>query len=673
MKIGKTLWRYALLYRKLLITAVLLLAVAVGAELTGPFIGKKMIDDHILGIEKTWYEAAEKDKNAVQFHGVSYVREDRLQEPVSKAKEAHIYQVGMAFYFVDQAVSFDGNRTVSDGKLTITNGDESRAYAAEKLTKQELFQFYQPEIKGMVLLICLYGGLLVFSVFFQYGQHYLLQMSANRIIQKMRQDVFSHIQSMPIRYFDNLPAGKVVARITNDTEAIRDLYVTVLSTFVTSGIYMFGIFTALFLLDVKLAFVCLAIVPIIWLWSVIYRRYASYYNQKIRSINSDINAKMNESIQGMTIIQAFRHQKETMREFEELNESHFYFQNRMLNLNSLMSHNLVNVIRNLAFVCLIWHFGGASLNAAGIVSIGVLYAFVDYLNRLFQPITGIVNQFSKLELARVSAGRVFELLEEKNTEEAGQPAKERALGRVEFRDVSFAYQEGEEVLKHISFTAQKGETVALVGHTGSGKSSILNLLFRFYDAQKGDVLIDGKSIYNMSRQELRSHMGIVLQDPYLFSGTIGSNVSLDDERMTEEEIKNALRQVGAEPLLKKLPKGINEPVIEKGSTLSSGERQLISFARALAFDPAILILDEATAHIDTETEAVIQKALDVVKQGRTTFVIAHRLSTIRNADQILVLDKGEIVEKGNHEELMALEGQYYQMYELQKGQKHSIA
>ncbi|WP_121642233.1 multidrug resistance ABC transporter ATP-binding protein/permease BmrD [Bacillus vallismortis] len=673
MKTGKTLWRYALLYRKLLIIAVVLLAVAVGAELTGPFIGKKMIDDHILGIEKTWYEAAEKDKNAVQFHGTSYVREDRMQEPVSQEKEAHIYQVGMAFYFVDQAVSFDGNRTVSDGKLTITNGNKSRTYAAEKLTKEEVFQFYQPEIRGMMFLICLYGGLLVFSVFFQYGQHYLLQMSANRIIQRMRQDVFSHIQKMPIRYYDNLPAGKVVARITNDTEAVRDLYVTVLSTFVTSGIYMVGIFAALFLLDVKLALVCLAIVPIICLWSVIYRKYASYYNRKIRSINSDINAKMNESIQGMTIIQAFRHQKETMREFEKLNESHFYFQNRMLNLNSLMSHNLVNVIRNLAFVSLIWHFGGASLNAAGIVSVGVLYAFVDYLNRLFQPITGIVNQFSKLELARVSAGRVFELLEEKNTEEAGEPAKERALGRVEFRNVSFAYHDGEEVLKHISFTAQKGETVALVGHTGSGKSSILNLLFRFYDAQKGDVLIDGKSIYNMSRQELRSHMGIVLQDPYLFSGTIGSNVSLDDENMTDEKIKKALRQVGAESLLEKLPQGINEPVIEKGSTLSSGERQLISFARALAFDPAILILDEATAHIDTETEAVIQKALDVVKQGRTTFVIAHRLSTIRNADQILVLDKGEIVERGNHEELMAVKGQYYQMYELQKGKKHSIA
>ncbi|MCY8838507.1 ABC transporter ATP-binding protein [Bacillus atrophaeus] len=673
MKTGKTLWKYALIYKKLLISAVLLLMVAVGAELTGPFIGKKMIDDHILGIEKTWYEVSAGEKNAVSFQGKSYVREDRYDSPGAPDNEAHIYQVGTSYYFVGQAVSFDGDRKVSDGKLTISKGGESRAYPAEKLTKQEIFKFYQPEIHGLLFLIFLYLGLLVFSVFFQYGQHYLLQMSANRIIQKMRQDVFSHLQTLPVRYFDNLPAGKVVARVTNDTEAVRDLYVTVLSTFVTSAIYMIGIFTALFLLDIKLAFLCLAIVPIILIWSVIYRKYASDYNHQIRSINSDINAKMNESIQGMPIIQAFRHQKETMREFEQLNESHFHYQNKMLNLNSLLSHNLVNVIRNLAFVGLIWHFGSASLNAAGIISIGVLYAFVDYLNRLFQPITGIVNQFSKLELARVSAGRVFELLAENETEAQGVPAKDRASGQVEFRDVSFAYNEGEDVLKNISFKAKKGETIALVGHTGSGKSSILNILFRFYDAQKGDVLLDGKSIYEMSRHELRTHMGIVLQDPYLFSGTIGSNVSMEDERISAERITEALRQVGAENLLKNLPKGVEEPVIEKGSTLSSGERQLISFARALAFDPAILILDEATANIDTETEAVIQNALDVVKQGRTTFVIAHRLSTIRNADTILVMEKGSIIEKGSHEELMEQKGQYYQMYELQKGKQNSIA
>ncbi|MBY8912644.1 ABC transporter ATP-binding protein/permease [Bacillus sp. YC2] len=671
MNTGKRLWNYALYYKKLLIWAVVLLIIAVSAELTGPFIGKKMIDDHILGVEKTWYKGSSEDPDAVGFKGSYYVREDRMKPGAEKTGEAHIYQVGTAYYFVDRHVSFDGNRSVSDGKLTMSNGKESRSYPAVMLSKQDIFQFYRPEIKGLMTLIGIYVGLLIFSVCFHYGQHYLLQMGANRIIQRMRQDVFSHIQKMPISYFDNLPAGKVVARITNDTEAVRDLYVTVLSTFVTSGVYMLGIFTALFMLDVRLAALCLLIVPILMVWSVFYRKYASVFNQKIRSINSDINAKMNESIQGMPIIQAFRREKETLKEFEELNEAHFRFKNKMLSLNSLMSHSLVNVMRNIAFVGLIWYFGSASLNASGIISIGVLYAFVDYLNRLFQPVTGIVNQFSKLELARVSAGRVFELLQEKGTETQGAPAKRKAEGTVEFRDVSFAYQQGDTVLNNISFTAEKGETIALVGHTGSGKSSILNILFRFYDAQKGDVLLDGKSIYSMSRQELRSHMGIVLQDPYLFSGTIGSNVSLNDDSISLEQAEEALRQVGAGGLLQSLPKGIREPVTEKGGTLSSGQRQLISFARALAFDPAILILDEATAHIDTETEAVIQKALNVVKQGRTTFVIAHRLSTIRNADQILVLEKGRIIEKGSHDELMEQKGQYYQMYELQKGTAQS--
>lgn len=666
MTTGRRLLAYALLYKKVLSVALIFLMIAVGAELTGPFIGKKMIDDHILGVEKPYVEVNEKTDKTVYYQGNNYIRSDRLNNGMDSGKQINVVQVGFGYYFVNEPIRFDGNRKISGDQLTIDNGNERETYEVKRLSKEEIFAFYQPEISGLVQLVLFYLGLLIVAIFFQYGQHYLLQRIANRIIQKMRVDVFEHIQTLPIRYFDNLPAGKVVARITNDTETIRDLYVTVLANFVTSAIYMIGIYIAMFLLNVKLALMCLVAVPIIFLWSMTYRKFASVYNHRIRSIISEINAKLNEAIQGMTIIQAFRHEKATQEEFDELNNNHFRYQRKMLHLNSLLSHNLVNLLRNLAYVALIWYFGGASLSATGIVSIGVLYAFVDYLNRLFQPITGIVNQFSRLELARVSSERVFRLLDEPGTE-VEEPVQKKLEGHVQFKDVTFAYNEGKNVLKNITFEAKKGQTVALVGHTGSGKSSIMNLLLRFYDIQQGDILIDGESIYDQSRQTLRKQMGIVLQDPYLFSGTIASNVSLGNEDIKRETIESSLKQVGAAELLKHLPEGFDEPVVEKGSTLSSGERQLISFARALAYDPAILILDEATANIDTETEAIIQRALDVVKEGRTTFVIAHRLSTIKKADMILVLEKGEIVERGSHEQLMQQEGLYAQMYELQKG------
>ncbi|TYS31526.1 ABC transporter ATP-binding protein [Bacillus pumilus] len=666
MTTGRRLLAYALLYKKVLSVALIFLIIAVGAELTGPFIGKKMIDDHILGVEKPYVEVNEKTDKTVYYQGNNYIRIDRLDNGMEPGKQINVVQVGFGYYFVNEPIHFDGNRKISGDQLTIENGKERETYQVQRLSKEEIFSFYQPEISGLVQLVLFYLGLLVIAIFFQYAQHYLLQRIANRIIQKMRVDVFEHIQTLPIRYFDNLPAGKVVARITNDTETIRDLYVTVLANFVTSAIYMIGIYIAMFLLNVKLALICLVAVPIIFLWSMTYRKFASVYNHRIRSIISDINAKLNEAIQGMTIIQAFRHEKVTKEEFDELNNNHFRYQRKMLHLNSLLSHNLVNLLRNLAYVALIWYFGGASLSATGIVSIGVLYAFVDYLNRLFQPITGIVNQFSRLELARVSSERVFRLLDEPGTT-VEEPVEKEMEGHVQFKDVTFAYNEGKNVLKNITFEAKKGQTVALVGHTGSGKSSIMNLLLRFYDIQQGDILIDGESIYHQSRQTLRKQMGIVLQDPYLFSGTIASNVSLGNEDIKRETIESSLKQVGATELLKHLPEGFDEPVVEKGSTLSSGERQLISFARALAYDPAILILDEATANIDTETEAIIQRALDVVKEGRTTFVIAHRLSTIKKADTILVLEKGEIVERGSHDQLMQQEGLYAQMYELQKG------
>jgi len=665
--VGKRLVKYALGFKKNILIALLLLTVAVTAELSGPFIAKRMIDVHILGIEYPWYES-DQGEDAVQYDGGWYKRSDHFENNEAKGEEARILQIGRDYYFIDEPIAFDGERSINENTLTIEKDGKQQSYEASEISNEELLAFYQPQIEPMIWLIVLYFGLLVFASFFEYGQGLLLQTSANRIIQKMRTDVYAQIQRLHINYFDNLPAGKVVARITNDTEAIRELYVTVLATFFTSIFYMTGIFVALFLLDVKLAFITLTIVPLLFVWIIIYRKYASKFNKVIRTRVSDINAMINESIQGMSIIRAFKRQQMTEQEFEELNDSHFTYQNKLLHLNSLMSHNLVNILRNISFVALIWYFGGASLTSGAVISLGVLYAFVDYLNRLFQPVTNMVNQLANLEQALVAADRVFELLDEEG-EDVADGMFPRYEGNVSFDHVSFAYKEDEYVLKNLSFEAKKGQTIALVGHTGSGKSSIMNLLFRFYDNQKGAISIDGKNIQDIKKQELRQHMAIVLQDPFLFTGTIASNVSLDDPSISREKVEKALNDVGADQLLRSLPNGYDEAVIEKGSTLSSGQRQLISFARALAFDPAVLILDEATSNVDTETEMIIQNALDILKKGRTTFIIAHRLSTIREADQILVLHQGEIVERGDHDQLMQKKGRYFQMYQLQQGKK----
>ncbi|WP_078552942.1 ABC transporter ATP-binding protein [Bacillus alkalicellulosilyticus] len=661
---GKRLLRYALTFKKTILLALFLLLLAVTAELTGPFIAKKMIDDHILGIESPWFEVTEETKKAVDFNGMFLKREKYLEETESIGAEYRIVQVGRDFFFLNEPIEFDGQRTINEDRLTISVGDQVKSYDVTKLSTTEVLAFYQPEVQSIIVLLSFYVGLLVIAAFFQYGKSVLLQRSANRIIQKMRTDVFTQIERVPVSYFDNLPAGKIVSRITNDTEAIRELYVKVLATFVTSIFYLIGIYVALFILNVQLALLTLLVIPLLIGWIILYRKYASKYNHYIRTRLSDINAMINEAIQGMPIIHVFRQKEKISKEFEKLNQEHFSFQNKLLHLNSLTSHNLVGVLRNVTFVVLIWYFGGKSLEATTMISIGMIYALVDYLGRMFQPVTDMVNQLADLEQARVSSERVFELMDEPG-EDVIPGTITRYKGHVKFDHVSFAYEEGNDVLKNISFEAKPGETVALVGHTGSGKSSILNLLFRFYDPDKGNILIDGNKSIDIPRQHLRQHMAIVLQDPFLFTGTIASNVGLDNPTISRETIEQSLKDVGADAFINRLPKKYDEPVIEKGSTLSAGERQLISFARALAYDPAILILDEATSNIDTETEAVIQHALQVIKEGRTTFIIAHRLSTIRHADCILVLDRGEIVERGNHEELLERKGKYYQMYQLQ--------
>ncbi|RKP51653.1 ABC transporter ATP-binding protein [Cohnella endophytica] len=528
------------------------------------------------------------------------------------------------------------------------------------------------DMAPVLSLLAFYIGLIVLAGICNYVQSYTLQSTALRIIKNMRMDLMGHIQRISLRYFDNTPIGQVVSRIANDTEAIRDLFMSFMATFVVSFVQLTGIFVALFLLDARLASYTLLLPPVFALIMYVHLKYSKKYIAVMRARLSDMNAMISESIAVMPIIQAFRREKVTLEEFEVLNEDRYVNQVKQFRVFSLSSRNIVGTIGSLVTAFVIWYFGRSSLEGTAI-SFGVFYVFIDYLGRVFNPIIGIFDQLTNAQRAFVSAEKVFAILdlEGEDVEETGEVG--RPQGVVKFEDVTFAYNEGENVLKNISFEARKGETVALVGHTGSGKSSIINLLLGFYEPGTGRITIDGEDISGLSKQALRKHMGIVLQDPYLFAGDIKFNVSLYNGDITLERVKKALKDVGAASFVEQLPNGYDEQVVERGSTLSSGQRQLISFARALAFDPSILILDEATASIDSETEGLIQQALKVVSEGRTTLVIAHRLSTIREANQILVLHRGEIVERGDHDELMALEGRYYKMYQLQKGEKASMA
>lgn len=661
----KRLFQYALTFKKGILIGIICLMIATGMELAGPLIAKKIIDDHIVGIEGVWHQIAEKkDEKTIYYQDKYYKRSDRESANDHIIGKATLIQIDKNYYFVNREVPLTGKRSVNGDQVTIQTPEGPIKASGQKLSLTDLAQFIKPEKRPIMLLLGLYVLLLVVAGLFQFFQTYMLQKSSNQIVKKMRNDVFSHIQRLPIQYFVKRPAGTIVARVTNDTEAIRDLYERVLSIVITSFIYMFGVYIAMFFLDAKLAALCLLAIPLIYIWMRLYKIYGSKFNQVIRSTNSKINGNINEFIQGMPIIQAFSREKQTKKEFEILNTRHFTYQRKLLKLNALTSHNLVTFFRNMTFVVFIWHFGSFSLEPGSVVSIGLLYAFVDYLTRLFGPINNIVNQLPLLEQARVAGGRVFQLMDEE-IEDVNHIRIPRYQGNISFENVSFAYDD-EYVLHDISFNIKSGETAAFVGHTGSGKSSLMNLLFRFYDPQKGKIFIDHHNIKEWSRQQVRSHMGIVLQDPFLFSGTVLSNVTMNDERISREQAIAALKAVGADRFIEKLPKGYDAEVTEGGTTFSLGERQLISFARALAFDPAILVLDEATANIDTESETLIQEALKVLKKGRTTLVIAHRLSTIRDADTIFVLEHGKIKESGNHHELLEQKGIYSEMYRMQQ-------
>ena len=522
--------------------------------------------------------------------------------------------------------------------------------------------------KPITILAVTYLFIQFANAFIVYFQSVEFQKIAFKIIQQLRIDVFSKVQSLSMKYFDQTPGGSIVSRVTNDTEAIKEMFVSVLAVFVQSAFLFIGIFVAMFLINVELALYCMLFLPILYMIIHTYRKLSSKFYQELRERLSQLNAKLNESLQGMGIIQVFRQEKRLLQEFEQINEQHYQAGLKNIKIDGLLLRPAVDLVYILALIILLTYFGITSMSQS--IEVGVIFVFVNYINRFFEPVNQVMQQLSFFQQAIVASSRVFKLLDEKQIvpqQKVEFPAPKIEYGKIEFKNVSFSYDGKQDVLKNISFTANPGETVALVGHTGSGKSSIINLLMRFYEFDRGEILIDGKSIKSYEIEELRKKMGLVLQDPFLFYGTIKYNIRLHNNEITDEEIVEAARFVQAHSFIEKLPDQYDHIVTERGSTFSSGQRQLIAFARTIVTNPKILILDEATANIDTETEEAIQVALDKMRRGRTTIAIAHRLSTIQDADLILVLHKGEIVERGNHQQLLAKKGLYYKMYLLQNG------
>lgn len=521
-----------------------------------------------------------------------------------------------------------------------------------------------PENEIMLLIIA-FVGVTVGGVIATYFQTYFLQYLAIRVIQQIRIDAFRKIGELGMRYFDRVPGGSVVSRLTNDTEAIIQMFIGVLATFLMAGFMMVSSFVMMIILDIRLAMLAGLLIPIILVVVAIYRKFSAHFFTRTRELLSDLNAKIAESIEGIKIIQVFNQEDRLQREFRKINEEHYDYNLKTVRLDGLLLSPLMSLIYVIGVALILLYFGVLSFE--GTVTAGVVFAFIQYLERFFQPVNQVTQSLNVLQQALVSASRVFTLMDDDTLQPTQHDNQEYKISdaKIEFKNVTFSYDGKRDVLKDISFVAHPGETVALVGHTGSGKSSIINLFMRFYEFERGEILIDGHNIKDFKTEILKKNIGLVLQDAFIFYGTVETNIKLYHPTMTFEQVKAAAEFVSANGFIERLPNRYKQKVHEKGSTFSSGERQLLAFARTMAVDPKILILDEATANIDSETEEEIQTALEKMRKNRTTLAIAHRLSTIQNADQILVLNKGEIVERGTHDELIRLGGIYNNMYQLQ--------
>lgn len=517
---------------------------------------------------------------------------------------------------------------------------------------------------GLGKIVLIFIAVITGGFICNYVQVYILHYTGQKIIYNMRQELYSHLLRLSLSFYDKNPVGRLVTRVSNDMENLNEMYTAVLVNLFKDLFTLIGIVIVMLRMNLKVALISFTAIPLIFLSAIIFRRESRKAYRLVRVKLAKINAALSENISGMKIIQIFNREDYKYDEFSAINDEHRQASLREVFVFAVFRPSM-DLIFSFSLALLIWYGGGKVLQNE--LPFGVLFAFVNYIDQFFKPINDLTEKFNILQSAMASAERIFLLLdkeEEIKNIEAPKPLG-RIKGKIEFKNVWFAYEGENWVLKDVSFTINPGETVAFVGATGAGKTTIISLITRLYDIQKGEILIDGKNIKEVDKYELRSQIAVVLQDVFLFTGDIKGNIRLNNEDIDDEKIKEVATFVNADNFIRKLPNKYDEKVMERGATLSAGQRQLLAFARALAFNPSVLILDEATSNIDTETELLIQDAIKKIIKDRTNIIIAHRLSTIQNADKIIVMHKGRIREIGKHQELLDKKGIYYDLYQLQ--------
>ena len=538
------------------------------------------------------------------------------------------------------------------------------------LTQIGIDNYIQPgNLQGLETIAIYYVLVLVTRFIFTYFEEYRMQMVGQKAMYDIRMSLFSHLQRLDVRFFDNNPVGRLMTRVMGDVEVLRELFTSGVITLFGNLLHIFAIMGVMLYFDWKLALITFAVLPIIFAGTTVYQVYSRRAFRDQRKYLAQINAFMNENIVGMTTMQLFARESRSWLQFDERNKQYLSANLRSIFYFSLFSP-MIEVSGSLALAVIIWYGGGQILQDA--MTIGVLFAFIQYSQRLFWPIRELSEKYTIFQNAMASSERIFDLMDTQPTIVSPTPAKalDGLNGEIEFRNVWLAYNAENYVLRDVSFKIKAGEKVAIVGHTGSGKTSIINLLCRFYEVSKGQILIDGIDLREMELQDLRRAINIVQQNIFLFSGTIEKNINLDDPEISKEDAIAAAKEVHLDRYVQRMPDGYATEIREGGAGLSVGQKQLVAFARALASDPDILILDEATSSVDTETELLIQDALARLMANRTSIAIAHRLSTIQNADKIIVMQRGEIREMGTHNELLQQRGIYYRLYQLQyKGQE----